>query len=104
MGGVDRSDAGRISLLVSIVRACTLHLRGVTGESRLMPTILQIVTMDPFAALFTHVAPTAQTFFTGGLCQTLQFLRVIESRPKSKIRRAETRSICRPASTSGSLR
>jgi len=50
-------------------------------ESRLMPIILQIVTMDPFAALFTHVAPTAQTFFTGGLCQTLQFLRVIESRP-----------------------
>jgi AraC-like DNA-binding protein len=29
--------------------------------------------MDPFAALFAHVTPTARTFFTGNLCQTLQF-------------------------------
>jgi AraC-like DNA-binding protein len=39
----------------------------------LVPIILQIVPMDPFAALFAHVAPTARTFFTGNLCQTLQF-------------------------------
>ena len=41
-----------------------------------MPIILQIVPMDPFAALFAHVAPTARTFFTGTLCQTLQFTDV----------------------------
>jgi hypothetical protein len=29
--------------------------------------------MDPFAALFAHVTPTARTFFTGNLCQTMQF-------------------------------
>ena len=29
--------------------------------------------MDPFAALFAHVTPTARTFFTGSLCQTVQF-------------------------------
>ena len=29
--------------------------------------------MDPFAALFAHVTPTARTFFTGKLCQTAQF-------------------------------
>lgn len=29
--------------------------------------------MDPFAALFAHVAPKARTFFTGKLCQTAQF-------------------------------
>lgn len=29
--------------------------------------------MDPLAALFTHVTPTARTFFTGTLCQALQF-------------------------------
>lgn len=29
--------------------------------------------MDPFAALFDHVAPRARTFFTGKLCQTAQF-------------------------------
>ena len=29
--------------------------------------------MDPFAALFAHVTPTARTFFTGNLCQTQQF-------------------------------
>lgn len=29
--------------------------------------------MDPFAALFAHVAPRARTFFTGKLCQTAQF-------------------------------
>jgi AraC-like DNA-binding protein len=29
--------------------------------------------MDPFAALFAHVTPTARTFFTGNLCQTAQF-------------------------------
>jgi len=29
--------------------------------------------MDPFAALFSHVAPKARTFFTGKLCQTAQF-------------------------------
>jgi AraC-like DNA-binding protein len=29
--------------------------------------------MDPFAALFAHVTPSARTFFTGNLCQTAQF-------------------------------
>jgi AraC-like DNA-binding protein len=29
--------------------------------------------MDPFAALFAHVTPRAQTFFTGKLCQTVQY-------------------------------
>jgi AraC-like DNA-binding protein len=29
--------------------------------------------MDPFAALFAHVAPRARTFFTGKLCRTAQF-------------------------------
>jgi AraC-like DNA-binding protein len=29
--------------------------------------------MDPFAALFAHVAPRARTFFTGQLCRTAQF-------------------------------
>jgi AraC-like DNA-binding protein len=29
--------------------------------------------MDPFASLFAHVAPTARTFFTGTLCQAVQF-------------------------------
>jgi AraC-like DNA-binding protein len=29
--------------------------------------------MDPFAALFNHATPTARTFFTGKLCQTVQF-------------------------------
>jgi AraC-like DNA-binding protein len=29
--------------------------------------------MDPFAALFAHVTPSARTFFTGNLCQTVQF-------------------------------
>ena len=29
--------------------------------------------MDPFAALFAHVTPRARTFFTGKLCQTVQF-------------------------------
>src|SRR5262249_21723775 len=33
----------------------------------------QIVPMDPFAALFAHVTPTARTFFTGNLCETMQF-------------------------------
>jgi AraC-like DNA-binding protein len=32
--------------------------------------------MDPFAALFAHVSPTARTFFAGNLCQTLQFTDV----------------------------
>jgi AraC-like DNA-binding protein len=32
--------------------------------------------MDPFAALFAHVTPTARTFFVGNLCQTLQFTGV----------------------------
>lgn len=32
-----------------------------------------IVPIDPFAALFAHVAPTARTFFTGNLCRTVQF-------------------------------
>jgi AraC-like DNA-binding protein len=42
----------------------------------LVPIILLIVPMDPFAALFAHVTPTARTFFTGNLCQTLQFTGV----------------------------
>jgi len=29
--------------------------------------------MDPLAALFAHVTPSARTFFTGNLCQTAQF-------------------------------
>jgi len=29
--------------------------------------------MDPFAALFAHATPTARTFFTGNLCQRMQF-------------------------------
>lgn len=29
--------------------------------------------MDSFAALFAHTTPTARTFFTGNLCQTMQF-------------------------------
>ena len=29
--------------------------------------------MDPFAALFAHVTPSARSFFTGNLCQTAQF-------------------------------
>jgi AraC-like DNA-binding protein len=29
--------------------------------------------MDPFAALFAHVTPRARTFFTGKLCQTVQY-------------------------------
>lgn len=29
--------------------------------------------MDPFAALFAHVTPTARTFFTGNLCRKLDF-------------------------------
>lgn len=29
--------------------------------------------MDPFAALFAHVTPRAQTFFTGKLCQAAQY-------------------------------
>jgi AraC-like DNA-binding protein len=29
--------------------------------------------MDPFAALFAHVTPRARAFFTGNLCQTVQF-------------------------------
>jgi len=29
--------------------------------------------MDAFAALFAHVTPQARTFFTGNLCQTVQF-------------------------------
>lgn len=29
--------------------------------------------MDHFAALFAHIAPRARTFFTGNLCQTIQF-------------------------------
>lgn len=29
--------------------------------------------MDPFAALFAHAAPTAQTFFAGNLCENFQF-------------------------------
>jgi AraC-like DNA-binding protein len=29
--------------------------------------------MDPFAALFNHVTPTARSFFAGNLCQTVQF-------------------------------
>jgi Cupin len=29
--------------------------------------------MDPFAALFAHVTPSARSFFTGKLCQTAQF-------------------------------
>jgi AraC-like DNA-binding protein len=29
--------------------------------------------MDAFAALFTHVTPSARTFFTGNLCHTAQF-------------------------------
>ena len=32
--------------------------------------------MDAFAALFTHVTPSARTFFTGNLCQTAQFADV----------------------------
>ncbi|WP_246676791.1 AraC family transcriptional regulator [Mesorhizobium sp. B2-4-15] len=38
-----------------------------------VPITLLIVPMDPLAALFTHVTPTAQTFFTGTLCHALQF-------------------------------
>ena len=38
--------------------------------------MLLIVPMDSFAALFAHVTPTARTFFTGNLCQTLQFTGV----------------------------
>jgi hypothetical protein len=29
--------------------------------------------MDPLAALFAHVTPSARTFFTGNLCRTVQF-------------------------------
>lgn len=29
--------------------------------------------MDPFAAVFAHVAPTARTFYTGNLCKTVHF-------------------------------
>lgn len=29
--------------------------------------------MDHFAALFAHIAPRARTFFTGNLCQAIQF-------------------------------
>jgi hypothetical protein len=29
--------------------------------------------MDPFAALFAHVTPSARSFFAGNLCQTAQF-------------------------------
>ncbi len=29
--------------------------------------------MDPFAALFAHVTPSARSFFSGNLCQTAQF-------------------------------
>jgi AraC-like DNA-binding protein len=29
--------------------------------------------MDPFAALFAHVTPSARSFFTGNLCQSAQF-------------------------------
>ena len=32
--------------------------------------------MDPFAALFAHVAPSARTFFAGNLCATAQFTDV----------------------------
>ncbi len=42
----------------------------------LVPITLQIVPMDPFAALFAHVAPTARTFFTGKLCQAVNFTGV----------------------------
>ena len=35
--------------------------------------MLPTVPADPFAALFAHVAPSAQTFFAGNLCQTAQF-------------------------------
>jgi hypothetical protein len=56
------------------------HTRTEDYEGRLVPINLWVVTVDPFAALFAHVAPAAQTFFTRGLCQTLRFLRVIESR------------------------
>lgn len=39
----------------------------------LVPIILLIVPMDPLAALFTHVTPSARTFYTGNLCQALRF-------------------------------
>ena len=42
----------------------------------LVPKTLQIVPMDPFAALFAHVTPTARTFFTGQLCQAVNFTGV----------------------------
>jgi AraC-like DNA-binding protein len=35
--------------------------------------MLQIVPMDPFAALFGHVTPKARTFFAGNLCQAADF-------------------------------
>lgn len=38
-----------------------------------MPRTLPIVPMDPFAALFAHVAPKARTFFAGKLCKTVQY-------------------------------
>jgi AraC-like DNA-binding protein len=37
------------------------------------PKTLPIVPTDPFAALFSHVTPRSQTFFTGNLCQAVQF-------------------------------
>lgn len=35
--------------------------------------MMQIVQMDPFAALFAHATPAARTFFAGNLCTTAQF-------------------------------
>ena len=42
----------------------------------MVPTLLPIVPMDSFAALFAHVTPRARTFFTGNLCQTARFADV----------------------------
>lgn len=39
----------------------------------LVSIMMQIVLMDPFAALFAHAAPSARTFFAGNLCATAQF-------------------------------
>jgi AraC-like DNA-binding protein len=39
-----------------------------------VPTLLPIVPIDPFAALFAHAAPAARTFFAGNLCETAQFI------------------------------
>ncbi len=41
-----------------------------------MPIVPAGLKMDPFAALFAHVTPSAQTFFTGNLCETTHFAGV----------------------------